>query len=138
MSLSEALSDIKEALKSGSELTDDLINEIAADHEIKPLFLKRVITENNITAESVKKFEEATKDNFEERLKKAIAETKKRYGLPDDDHRYHDVMYNGIRYTILCRSRSKIIMVSHEDCTSHWCNYAWYQNAKRVETKTNA
>lgn len=56
MNLSEALHDIKSELKT-RDLTDELIMEVAEDHGLNPILLKRKIEENGISAEKVRSYE---------------------------------------------------------------------------------
>lgn len=137
MSLSNAISEVKEELKKGSKLTPELIAEIAEDNEINPKLLERKLQENNITEESVKNFAEASKSNHEERFQAALQKAIKYYGLPAEDDRRYEVIQKGVRYTVLCRVNKHIVALNHEDLRLYDCNFEWFRQAKKVE-KNNA
>jgi hypothetical protein len=139
VSLLEAISEVKEELKSGSKLTSSLIEEIANDHGINPKLLERKLQENNITEESVKNFSEAVKFDPEKKLADALEAAIKRFRLnPDDKHRRPEVFHDGIKWTILCREARHVVALNHEDFQIYTCNWTWVNNSTRATELKNA
>ena len=103
MSLSDALNEIKSEIKNGTTITDSLIEEIAKDNSVHPNLLRTKMNENNINAETILKFAEATSENVHERTKKAFTQLCKTYGVPSTGT-FKVFSINGDKYIICCRT----------------------------------
>ncbi|AIK68238.1 hypothetical protein P9VFCI_009 [Rhizobium phage P9VFCI] len=115
MSLSDAITEIKEALRKGEKLTDSLISEIASDYSINPKLLERKLQENNINEESERKFVEATKVNFEEKFREKFEAACKRFGVSTDLRKHPGFVYKGTRYVGICKEAKHYVVLSFED-----------------------
>jgi hypothetical protein len=115
MSLSSAITDIKDALRKGEKLTTSLIEEIASDYEINPKLLERKLQENNINEDSEKAFVEATKVDFEAKFREKFEKVCKRFGVTTDLSRHPGFRYKGVRYVGICREARHYVVLSFED-----------------------
>ncbi|QGZ14204.1 hypothetical protein PP940_gp206 [Rhizobium phage RL2RES] len=115
MSLSSAITEIKEALRKGEKLTESLISEIASDYSLNPKLLERKLQENNITEESELKFVEATKVDFEKKFREKFETVCKRFGVSTDLSRHPGFIYKGAKYVAICREGRHYKLLSFND-----------------------
>jgi hypothetical protein len=116
MSIASALTDVKDAIKSGQPLTDSLIAEIATDYSLNPLLLKRKIEENKISVETVTAFVSATEVDLEKRFYDKFIQICKNYNVNSYHiERHPEFFYKGERYIAICKSGRTYVTMSFKD-----------------------
>ncbi|QIG69817.1 hypothetical protein EVB81_248 [Rhizobium phage RHph_I46] len=134
MSLSSAITDIKEALRKGEKLTASLIEEIASDYSINPKLLERKLQENNINEESERKFVEATKSNLDEKFKQKFEKLCERYNVSKSLRLHPGIIRKGVKYVVICSVQRHYVILSHEDFRVYNCDGRFIDNSEHFNS----
>lgn len=128
MSLMDALNDIKNEVINGNTV-DMVLNDISEEYGLNPNLVRRKFFELHSTEDAVRnntKTEESKADS--QKIERMIKKACDFYHVSIDGCQVG--IYKGVKYTIIGKRNSKIVMVSHKD-GDVWHMREWaFQNVK--------